>query len=112
MAKIYVQNFPQVLESSASLAASGNVSGSKLCEGFARLVGGLASNASAKAGSGLRVSQSFDGGTNWDYHTDYAPSACSGSAFSIEIIGNAVKVNYITDDAASLFRTLWQLRPI
>ena len=106
------QTFITVLQSSASLAASGSVSGSAISTGYARLVGSVIANASAKAGSGLRVSQSPDSGSNWDYVTDYAPSACSGSAFSIEIIGNAVKVDYITDGAASLFRTLWQLRPI
>ena len=58
------------------------------------------------AGSGLRISQSFDRGSNWDYHTDYAPLACSGSAYSIEIIGNAVKIEYHTDSAASQFRIL------
>ena len=113
MAKIFVQQFPTVWQTSASLAASGSVSsGSYASDGYARIIGLLITNASAKAGSGLRISQSGDSGSNWDYHTDYAPSACSGSAYSIEIIGNTVKIEYRTDSAASQFRTLWQLKPI
>ena len=109
--KVYVQNVPVVWQTTASLAAS-TTSGSFICDGYARIVGGLITCTSAVAGSGLRISQSFDRGSNWDYHTDYAPSACSGSAYSIEIIGNTVKIEYRTDSAASQFRTLWQLKPI
>ncbi len=113
MSKVYVQNFPVVWQSSASLATSGCSGGSALSAGYARLVGGIISAASAKAASGLRIWQSFDSGSNWDFWTDYVPSASSASAFSIEVIGNAVKVDFRTDSAgASILRTLWQLRPV
>ena len=112
MSRIFSQKFPVVWQSSASLAAAGSAtSGSFVCNGYARLVGVLISNASAKAASGLRISQSVDSGSNWDYSTDYAPTACSGSAFSIEVVCIAVKVNFISYSAGSLFRTLWHLRP-
>ena len=94
-------------------ASGSQTSGSFWSYGYARLVGLVISNASAKAASGLRVWQSGDGGDNWDYFSDWTLSACSGSAFSIEIIGNAAKVDFRNGaTAASLFRTLWQLRPI
>ena len=113
MAKIFVQQFPTVWQTSASLAASGSVSsGSYASDGYARIIGLLITNASAKAGSGLRISQSGDSGSNWDYHTDYAPSACFGSAYSIEIIGNAVKIDFVPETTASIFRTVWYLRPV
>ncbi len=113
MSKIYVQNAPIVWQTSASLAASASSGGSALCGGYARLVGIHIAAASAKAASGLRIWQSTDAGTNWDYYADFVPSACSASAFSIEIIGNAVKVDFRTDGAgASILRSLWQLRPV
>lgn len=111
--KVYVQNFPVVWQSSTALAASGSSGGSAMCDGYARLVGGIVSAASAKAGSGIRIWQSFNRGTNWDYWSDFNLSASSASAFSIEIIGNAIKVDFRTDaNGASILRTLWQLRPI
>ena len=112
--KVYVQKFPPVWESSASMDSNGSqTSGSFWSYGYARLVGLVISSASAKAGSGLRVWQSPDGGANWDYFSDWAPSACSGSAFSIEIIGDAAMIDFRNGaTAANLFRTLWQLRPI
>ena len=113
MAKIFVQSLPTVWATSASLAAAGSAtSGSYACDGYARLVGIVATNASAKAASGLRIWQSVDSGSNWDYKYDSVPSACSPSAYSVEIIGNAVKIDFITDSAASQFRTRWMLRPI
>ncbi len=113
MARVLCQSFPIVWQTSASLAASASTGGSAISTGYARLVGGLVAAASAKAASGLRIWQSFDSGNNWDYKTDFAPSASSASAFSIEIIGNAVKVDFRTDSSgASILRTLWQLRPV
>jgi len=98
---------------SGSLASSASTtSGSVRCEGFARVVGMFVSSASLKSGSGLRISQSPDGGTNYDYHTDFAPSACSGSAFSVEIVGDKLKINIIADSQADEFRTMWSLRPV
>lgn len=113
MSKLYIQGFNEVWLSSASLSAGGSqTSGSFITAGYNVLVGILATNASAKSASGLRIWQSCDNGKNYDYWTDYAPTACSGSAFSITIYGNVAKIDYITDDAASLMRTAWHLRPI
>jgi len=113
MPKLHVQKAPPVWSTSASLASSGSsTSGSFICPGYARITGIIISSASSESGSGLRISQSPNFGDNYDYHTDYQISACSGSAFSIEIVGNCVKVDYKTDSAADVFRTLWQLRPI
>jgi hypothetical protein len=114
MAKIYVQNSPCPWGSSASMAASGTQSsGSFPTTGYARLVGTLNSSASLVAGSGLRVEQSTDFGSNWDYASDWAPTACSGSGFSIEIIGDAAKITITNGaDNADVFRTAWRLRPV
>lgn len=113
MSKIYVQALPEVFATSASLAASGSISsGSFYTAGYARLIGIAIASASAKSGSGLAIYQSSDYGQNWDYATIYAPTACSGSAYSIEVVGNAAKIEYRTDSAASIFRTSWRLRPI
>ena len=77
------------------------------------MTGALISTASLKAASGLRIWQSADGGSNFDFYTDYVPSACSGSMFSIELVGNAAKVDAYTDGSgASIFRTVWILRPV
>jgi len=80
---------------------------------MARIVGTLISSGSLKAGSGLRVSQSSGSETQWDYNSDWAPSACSGSGFSIEVIGDRGKIDvYIGADNADVFRTAWRLRPV
>ncbi len=113
MSKLYIQGFNEVWLSSASLGAGGSqTSGSFITAGYNALVGILAANASAKSSSGLRIWQSCDNGRNYDYWTDYAPSACSGSASNITIVGNAAKNDYITDGAAGVFRTAWHLRPV
>lgn len=113
MSKIYVQGSEEVFINSASIAAGGSVSSEIfITKGYAKITGILISSASAKAGSGLSIWQSGDYGQNWDYRTIYAPTACSGSGFSIEVIGNAAKIDYITDGAANIFRTAWHLRPI
>jgi hypothetical protein len=75
-------------------------------------VGLFIASASAKSGSGLRIWQSSDNGVNFDYFTDYAPTACSGSGFSIELVGNAAKIDWRTDSAAGVVRTSWRLRPV
>jgi hypothetical protein len=112
MSKVYAQSTDVVLSRTASLPASGSFSsGSFACGGYARLVGILVTNASAKSGSGLRVSFGMSSGS-WDINNDYAPAACGASQYSLEVVGPYVKVDYITDSAASIFRTNWMLRPI
>ena len=115
MSKVYVQKANTAWAvTTASLAANAStVSGSFPTQGFARLTGTLISNASLKAGSGLRISQSGDSGSNWDYYTDFVPSTCSGSAFSIELVGNAAKIEAFSDSGSiGILRTNWILRPV
>jgi len=114
MSKIYIQNMEPAWSSTASMVKTASVlSASFPTRGYARLVGGLYSSASLTS---LRIYQSFDSGSNWDYYSNYAPGECtaSGSAYSIEIIGDAARISACigaTTDA-SAFRTSWWLRPI
>ena len=116
MSKIYVQSAPAVLESTASLAISASTSGSAVCNGYAKLVGVFWSNASAAVGaaSGLNILQSANLGQNWDLTSaSYTVTASAASAISVDVVGNAVKVQFWNGvTAASLFRTAWYLRPI
>lgn len=112
MSKIYVQEMPVVASYSGSLAAAGSFAGSMIAQGYAKLVGIHYSDASGVAASSLRISQSTDYGVNWDYKTDYVSTASATSAISLDIYGNAVRVFYKTDSAASKLRMRWMLRPI
>jgi len=113
--KTAIQRSSEVYNYSGSLAARGTLSASKHSEGFARLVGIAISSASSESASGLSVYQSTDLGANWDYVTTCGITACSigDSAFSIEVVGNAIKIVYANgySDAAE-FRAPWYLRPI
>ncbi len=112
--KLYIQDVPTTGSYNGSLAANASTMAcSSLCNGYARLVGGVIGTASLSSGCGLKVSQSFDAGTNWDYQTLYAVGACSASTFSIELAGNAVRVdifNGATSNAS--IRSWWGLRPV
>ena len=112
MSKIYIQEFKDAYSASGVIPSGGSISGSFISEGYAKLVGMVISNASAKAGSGLRVYQSSNYGRNWDYYTDYVPSACSACGILVDIFGDAVKIEYRTDSQADIFRMAWHLRPI
>lgn len=113
MAKIYIQNSPCMWGYAADLGAAGSTSGSDNCSGYARITGLFWASASVESSSGLRIWQSSNGGTNWDYWSDYVPTADSGSAFSLELVGNAVKVQVCADNGASAsVRTVWHLRPV
>lgn len=114
MAVIYKMTSPCMWGTSACIAASGSVtSGSFRTDGYARIVGTLISSGSLKAGSGLRVEQSSDNGVSYDYVADWEPSACSGSGFSIEVVGNQAKITIRTDaTGAPVLRTAWRMRPV
>lgn len=113
MSKVYVQRANTAWSNTASTASSASInSGSFPTQGFARLVGLFYASASMVATSGLRILQSSDNGSNFDYWTDYAPSVSSGSAFSIELVGNAAKVEVRPSSDASVLRTIWILRPV
>ena len=109
--KVFVQKSPSVWNYSGSLSGSTS-SGSFACDGYARVTGIIISSTSSVAGSGLRIKQSSDYGLNYDYVTTCALSACSGSAYSIEIVGNSVEIEFIPDGSVDVFRTNWQARPI
>lgn len=113
MGRTYAQATPVVLQVSASLAAATSISGSRSCVGYSRIVGILFSSASSVAGCSLLIDQSADSGTAWDQTTACNLSANSGSGFSVEIVGNMVRVRFINgDDDATAVRALWTLRPV
>lgn len=113
MTRTYAQSVVNILTYSASLAAAASISGSLSSVGYARLVGTLFSSASSAAGCSLMIDQSGDGGTNWDQLSACDISTESGSGFSIELVGDAVRVRFHTaDDDASAIRALWTLRPV
>lgn len=114
MAKIYIQKADRVWKTTASLTGSASVtSGSFLTAGYSKLVGILNTSASLESPCGLHIEQSMDRGENWDYQTIFAPSACSGSGFSLDIVGDAARITVRPDsDDADVFRTAWWVRPI
>lgn len=113
--RIAAQRAEEVLTYSGSLAAGAELSASLRARGHARLVGAIIANASGAAGSALEVTQSIDHGVNWDYKTACTVAACDidNSGFSIEVIGDSVRVRYTNgDDIAASVRTHWYLRPV
>ena len=93
MSKLYAQKTVTVFSHSGSFAAAGSMSGSQVCEGFARLVGGFRSDIVSETGSGFRIEQSFNGGQNWSIVSSSAlASACAASSFNITVTGNAARV--------------------
>jgi len=112
--KLFVQSQPEVWRTTACITGSTSVtSGSFYTEGYAKLVGIVYAGASSASIGGIKVLQSSDYGANWDYSASQKISACTGCALSIDICGNAAKIEYYTDSAgANPFRTSWRLRPI
>ncbi len=114
--KLYVQGTETILASSALLGVSASVAGSAVALGHAKVVGLLWSDASAAvgAGSGLHIQQSSNYGTTWDLvSASYAITASTGVSVSQEVVGNAVKIQFWNGvTAASLFRSLFYLRPV
>ena len=107
------QRWEKVLESSASLAASGSIGASAISLGYARIVGIAFISASTTTGSAVRIYQSANNGANWDYTQDFHLDEGSGSAISASLHGNAVRVDVKNGaTAASLFRTVWYLCPL
>ena len=117
MAKVYAQKPEYVLHStSTALVATGSMSGSLMSIGHSKLVGVFYSSMSANAGagSGINVLESADYGLNWDMLSASNPiKAVTASTFSVDIKGNAVKVQVWTGaSAASIVRAAFYLRPI
>lgn len=114
MAKIHVQSMPEVLQYSGSLAANGSISGSAYCNGYAKLVGWCWSSCTSETASGLRIHQSVDSGSNWEIvSASDALTADASAACGVDIIGNAVKVEFKMGAAAACgVRAIFQLRPV
>lgn len=114
MAKIFIQASPCPWGSSTSmLATASQTSGTIPSAGYARVTGVIISSASLVSGSGLQIWQSSDGGSHWDYEYRSDLSACSGSGYSLEILGNAIKIDIKNGaDNAGIFRTAWRFRPV
>lgn len=115
MGRTYAQAPVNVWDISTSLiAASSLVSASFACEGYARLVGMAYSDASMSGACGIWIQQSGASTPNWDMDYKSALSACSGSGFSIEIVGRYARIGVYTGAtcAASALRSYWTLRPI
>jgi hypothetical protein len=117
MARMYAQKPEYVLLStSTALVATGSMSGSLVSVGHSKLIGTLYSSMSAAigAGSGINVFQSSDYGQNWDLlSASYPIKAVTASPFSIDIVGNAVKIQVWTGaSAASIVRAAFYLRPV
>lgn len=112
MTRLYSQANAIVLATSASLPVNGTITGSLVCLGYTKLIGLLWSNASGTA-SALRIQQSSNYGSTWDYETLYPIAASTASGFSLDLYGNAVKVSAsMGAGAASLFRANFSVRPI
>ena len=114
MSKLYIQNTPTLFNLSGSFAAAGSTSGSLGSAGYAKIVGVFRSDVVSETGSGLRIEQSSNGGTNWDIiSASCLASACAASSFSVEVVGNAVRLFWRNGaGAASAARINFFLRPI
>ena len=114
MAKIYVQAAPCPWGYNGAVGSATCVtSGSFTTLGMARLTGIIHADEALDPASGLAVQQTVDG-TNWDYVYKNTISASGGSAFSLEMVGEAARI-YIwaaSDTDATSVRTAWRLRPV
>jgi hypothetical protein len=112
--RTYAQSCHSVVNFSGSLAAAEILSGSQPAQGFAKLVGIAYTDAVSETGSGMLIQQSADQGENWDIiSSSNLASASAASSFSVDVVGNAVKVS-LTNGAgtASEVRCNFYLRPI
>jgi hypothetical protein len=114
MPRLYPQATATVFSFSGSMAANASMSGSLYSQGYATLTGGLFTSDSTIAACGLRVDQSFNGGSTWDITSSSNPvSSNASAATSTAVIGNAVKVSLqIGATGASGVRALFYLKPL
>ena len=114
MGKVYVQHTGSAWNYSGSIVATGSVnSGTFSTKGYKHLVGGIYISGSLTSTSGLVIRQSFDGGSNWDYVTNYAPSTVGASVYDITVYGDKMMITAspgATDITA--FRALFYLLPV
>lgn len=111
MAKIFLQRFPVIWQSSSAMSpSSASYAGSLMCNGYAQIIGMFYSDT---PGSSLGISQSMDGGLHWDTEELWTISASAGSSIGASVVGNAVKVRFRNGaSAASGWRVNFMLRPI
>lgn len=115
MAKIWIQSAACPWGYDGSISSATCVSsGSFSVKGYARLVGGVFADEALDPASGVCVQQSFDGGVNWDYAYKNTVSASSGSAFSLELVGDTARILLwaASNVTATSVRSSWRLRPV
>ena len=114
MSRLYAQATPTLFSYSGSLAANASTSGSLTCQGYVKVIGGFRSDVVSETGSGVRIEQSIDGGTTWDFVSSSAlASACAASSFNVTITGNAVRFFWRNGaGAASTTRATLYLQPV
>lgn len=112
--RIYPQASASLFNMSGSFVASGSISGSLFCQGYSRLVGTFRTDIASETGSGVRIEQSANGGTNWDViSSSCVATASAASGFNITLTGNAVRVFYRNGAAAaSAIRANFYVLPI
>ena len=114
MAKIYIQNSPCPWGYDGTVTSATCVtSGSFSLRGYARLTGMVWCASAIDQTSGVAFQQSLDG-TNWDYSYKSTVGANSGSAYSLECVGEygRVLIWAASDVDAASVRTEWRLRPV
>ena len=114
MSRLYGQAAPTLFNYSGSFAANASTSGSLFCQGYVKVVGGFRSDVASESGSGVRIEQSMDNGTTWDFVSSSAiASACAASSFNITVVGNAVRFFWRNGaTAASTTRVNVYLQPV
>lgn len=115
MAKIWVQSATCPWGYDGAITSATSVSsGSFVTKGYSRLVGIVAADEALDPASGVCVQQSIDGGVNWDYSYKNTVSASSGSAFSLECVGDSAQILIwaTSNVTATSVRTAWRLRPV
>ena len=115
MAKIWIQSSPCPWGYDGALASATCVnSGSFSIKGYARMTGIVFADEALDPASGVTVQQSIDDGTNWDYSYKNTVSASSGSAFSLEMVGDVARILVwaTSNVSATSIRAKWRLRPV
>lgn len=112
--KIWRQSAPCPWGYDGGLASATSVnSGSFSTLGMARLTGIVFTDEALDPASGVTVQYTADG-TNYDYSYKNTVSASSGSAFSLEVVGEAAQIIIwaTSNVSATSIRTGWRLRPV
>lgn len=114
MAKTYLYKTEDVFKvTAAPYAAACLLTASKPSIGYSKLVGIFRTDEASETGSGVRIEQSCNGGTDWDIVSSSCLStACAASSFDIDIVGDCVRFVFkVGAAAASNTRAHIYLRP-